>query len=161
MNNSRLAARAVILIAVADVLSPFHIPVGISKCFPAQHMVNVISAVMLGPWYAMGVAFFAAAIRNLFGWGTLLAFPGGMIGALLAGLIYRASKNIYAAGVGELIGTGVLGALASVWIVGPHLMHKPLAAGTMIVAFSISSLGGALIGVIALKMLQKTGIWND
>jgi len=161
MNNSRIVARAVILIAVAVVLSPFHIPVGFSKCFPAQHMVNVISAVMLGPWYAMCVAFFAAVIRNILGWGTLLAFPGGMIGALLAGLAYRASKNIYAAGLGELIGTGVLGALASVWIVGPHLMQKPLAAGTMIVAFSISSLGGALIGVIALKMLKKTGIWND
>jgi energy-coupling factor transport system ATP-binding protein len=124
-------------------------------------MVNVISAAMLGPFYALGVAFFAALIRNLFGWGTLLAFPGSMIGALLAVLTYRASKNIYAAGIGELIGTGVLGALASIWIVGPHLMHKPLAAGTMIAAFSISSLGGALIGVIALNMLKKTGIWND
>lgn len=161
MKKSRLVARAVILIAVAVVLSPFHIPVGFSKCFPAQHMVNVIGAVMLGPWYAMGVAFFAAVIRNLFGLGTLLAFPGSMIGALLAGLAYKASKNIYAAGAGELIGTGVLGALASVWIVGPLLMGKTLAVGTMILAFSISSLAGTIIGLIALKILKKTGIWND
>ncbi len=93
MNNSRMVARAVILIAVAVVLSPFHIPVGFSKCFPAQHMVNVISAVMLGPWYAMGVAFLAAVIRNLLGWGTLLAFPGGMLGALLAGLACTGVKT--------------------------------------------------------------------
>jgi energy-coupling factor transport system ATP-binding protein len=49
-------ARAVILVAIAVALSPFFIPVGISKCFPAQHMVNVLAAVMLGPWYAVVIA---------------------------------------------------------------------------------------------------------
>jgi predicted membrane protein len=38
-------ARAVILVAIAVTLSPFFIPVGISKCFPAQHMVNVLRTV--------------------------------------------------------------------------------------------------------------------
>ena len=88
-------ARAVILVAVAVALSPFFIPVGISKCFPAQHMVNVLSAVMLGPGYALAIAAIAAIIRNVTGLGTILAFPGGMFGALLAGLAYRLSKNIY------------------------------------------------------------------
>lgn len=46
--KTRNVARAVILTAIAVALSPFFIPVGISKCFPAQHMVNVLSAVMLG-----------------------------------------------------------------------------------------------------------------
>jgi predicted membrane protein len=49
-------ARAVILVAVAVALSPFFIPVGIAKCFPAQHTVNVLSAVMLGPTYAVAIA---------------------------------------------------------------------------------------------------------
>ena len=96
-------ARAVILVAIAVALSPFFIPVGIAKCFPAQHMVNVLSAVMLGPAYAVAIATTAGIIRNILGLGTLLAFPGGMIGALLAGLAYRASKNIYVAGLGEVI----------------------------------------------------------
>jgi energy coupling factor transporter S component ThiW len=98
--KAKEVARAVILVAVAVALSPFFIPVGISKCFPAQHMVNVLGAVMLGPGYAVAIATIAAIIRNILGLGTLLAFPGGMIGALLAGLAYKVSKNIYVAGFG-------------------------------------------------------------
>ncbi|MFO8090804.1 MAG: energy coupling factor transporter S component ThiW [Desulfatiglandaceae bacterium] len=153
-------AKAVILVALAVALSPFFIPVGISKCFPAQHMVNVIGAAMLGPWYAVTIAFAAAVIRNIMGLGTLLAFPGGMVGALLAGLAYRIFKNIYAAGVGEVIGTGLLGALISVWIVGPVFLGKEMAAATLVVAFSISTIGGTIIALVALRLLQKAKIWQ-
>jgi energy-coupling factor transport system ATP-binding protein len=158
--KTRDVARAVILVAIAVALSPFFIPIGISKCFPAQHMVNVIGAVMLGPWYAVAIAFAAAVIRNVLGLGTLLAFPGGMIGALLAGLAYRYLKNIYAAGLGEIIGTGVLGALASVWIVGPIFLGRDMALATMIIAFGVSTLGGTVIGLVALHFLKKTKIWQ-
>jgi energy coupling factor transporter S component ThiW len=152
-------ARAVILVAVAVALSPFFIPVGIAKCFPAQHMVNLLSAVMLGPTYAVAIATIAALIRNILGLGTLLAFPGGMIGALLAGLAYRGTKNMYAAGLGEVVGTGVLGSLASVWLVAPLLMGKTMALATLMVAFSISTLGGTILGFVALHLLRKGGIW--
>lgn len=153
-------ARAVILVAIAVALSPFFIPVGFSKCFPAQHMVNVLAAVMLGPWYAVVIALVAGIIRNILGLGTLLAFPGGMIGALLAGLAYQAFRNVYLAGLGELIGTGLLGALASAWIVGPIFMDKSMAVGTLIIAFSVSTLGGTIIGMIALHLLRKVKIWQ-
>ena len=158
--ETKKVARAVILVAIAVALSPFLIPVGISKCFPAQHMVNVLSAVMLGPAYAVAIATIAGIIRNILGLGTLLAFPGGMIGALLAGLAYRASKNIYLAGLGEVIGTGILGSLVSVWIVAPLLMGKAMALATLMIAFSVSTLGGAIIGIIALNLLRKGGIWE-
>jgi energy-coupling factor transport system ATP-binding protein len=166
--ETKEVARAVILVAIAVALSPFFIPVGISKCFPAQHMVNVLSAVMLGPAYAVAIATayavaiatIAGIIRNILGLGTLLAFPGGMIGALLAGLAYRASKNIYLAGLGEVIGTGILGSLVSVWIVAPLLMGKAMALATLMIAFSVSTLGGAIIGIIALNLLRKGGIWE-
>jgi energy-coupling factor transport system ATP-binding protein len=158
--ETKEVARAVILVAIAVALSPVFIPVGISKCFPAQHMVNVLSAVMLGPAYAVAIATIAGIIRNILGLGTLLAFPGGMIGALLAGLAYRASKNIYLAGLGEVIGTGILGSLVSVWIVAPLLMGKAMALATLMIAFSVSTLGGAIIGIIALNLLRKGGIWE-
>ncbi|HDR16991.1 MAG TPA: hypothetical protein ENN79_16185, partial [Desulfobacteraceae bacterium] len=58
--KTKEVAKAVILVALAVALSPFFIPVGISKCYPAQHMVNVIGGVMLGPWYAVTIAFAAA-----------------------------------------------------------------------------------------------------
>ena len=156
--KTKEVARAVILVAIAVALSPFFIPVGISKCFPAQHMVNVLSAVMLGPAYAVGIAAIAAIIRNILGLGTLLAFPGGMIGALLAGLAYRASRSIYLAGLGEIVGTGLLGSLASVWIIAPLFMGKTLALATLMLAFSVSTLGGTIIGIIAIHFLRKGGI---
>ena len=48
-----------LLAALAVVCSPLSIPVGISKCFPAQHFVNIIGGVFLGPWYAMAAASWA------------------------------------------------------------------------------------------------------
>ncbi len=158
--KTRDVARAVILVAIAVALSPVFIPVGISKCFPAQHMINVLSAVLLGPVYAVGIATIAGIIRNILGLGTLLAFPGGMIGAFLAGLAYWKFKNIYVAGLGEVIGTGLLGSLASVWIVAPLFMGKTMALATLMVAFSVSTLGGSIIGIIALHLLRKGGIWQ-
>ena len=158
--DTRSVAGAVILVAIAVALSPVFIPVGISKCFPGQHMVNVVAAVMLGPVYAVAIATISGIIRNVLGLGTLLAFPGGMIGALLAGLAYWKFKNIYMAGVGEIIGTGLLGSLVSVWIVAPLFMGKTVALTIMIVAFSISTLGGTVIGIVALRLLRKAGIWE-
>jgi energy-coupling factor transport system ATP-binding protein len=157
---SKDVARAVILTAIAVALSPFFIPVGISKCFPVQHLVNVLGAVMLGPGYAVGIAFAAGLLRNMLGLGTLLAFPGGMIGALLAGIAYRLSGNIYLAGAGEVVGTGLLGALASAWIVGPLLMGKSMAVATLVIAFSISTLGGTILAIVALHILSKAKVWN-
>jgi energy coupling factor transporter S component ThiW len=158
--KTQKVARAVIFVAIAVSLSPVFIPVGIAKCFPAQHMVNVMSAVMLGPAYAVMIAFAAAVIRNLLGLGTLLAFPGGMIGALIAGLAWKASKNIYLAGAGEVLGTGVLGALVSLWLVGPLLMGKTMAAATLMAAFSVSTVGGTILGIAALKLLKKARVWQ-
>ena len=158
--KSRDVARAVILVAIAVALSPILIPVGIAKCFPAQHMVNVLGAVMLGPVYALAIAAAAAVIRNILGLGTLLAFPGGMIGALLAGLAYMGTRNIYLAGLGEVIGSGLIGALVSVWIVAPLLMQKSMALTTLVIAFSVSALGGTVIGLMALHLLRKAGIWK-
>ena len=158
--KTRDVARAVILVAIAVALSPFFIPVGIAKCFPAQHMVNVLSAVMLGPAYAVGIATIAAIIRNILGLGTLLDFPGGMIGAFLAGLAYQLSKNIYVAGLGEVIGTGLFGSLVSVWIVAPLLLDKTMALATLMIAFSVSTLGGTIIGILALHVLRKGGVWE-
>ncbi len=158
--KTKKVALAVILVAIAVALSPIFIPVGIAKCFPAQHMVNVLAGVMLGPLYAVVIAAVSGIIRNVLGLGTLLAFPGGMIGALLAGLAYRAFRNIYAAGAGEVVGTGLLGALASAWIVAPVFMGKSMAVATLIIAFSISTLGGSVFGIIALHLLRKAGIWK-
>lgn len=48
------------------------------------------------------------------GTGSLLAFPGSMVGAFLAGMIYKMTKNNWATAVAEVVGTGVLGGLLAV-----------------------------------------------
>ena len=99
-SNTKKLAIAAIFVALAVVGSAFvSFPVFGSKCSPTQHMVNVLCAVFLGPWYGVGVAFCASLIRNLVGAGTLMAFPGSMVGALCCGLAYKAllNKNEFAA----------------------------------------------------------------
>lgn len=83
--NSKKLALAGVLCAVAVVGSMLQFPVFGSQCAPVQHMVNVICAVFLGPGYGVAVAFLASLLRNIFGLGSLLAFPGSMCGALLCG----------------------------------------------------------------------------
>ncbi|MEO0249195.1 MAG: energy coupling factor transporter S component ThiW [candidate division WOR-3 bacterium] len=157
--DSRSAARAVILVAIGVALSPFtSIPIGIAKINPTQHFVNVLGAVLLGPWWATGIALIIGILRNALGTGTLLAFPGGMIGAFMAGSLYRYTDKIYTAVIGEVIGTGFLGAVASALIVAPILMKKGMAVGALIVAFSASALLGSIIGLLALKLLERAGI---
>ena len=80
--------------AVAVVGSLFSFPVFGSKCAPVQHLINVLCAVILGPGYGVAAAFVSSLIRNLLGLGTLLAFPGSMCGALLAGILYHYIKKM-------------------------------------------------------------------
>jgi energy-coupling factor transport system ATP-binding protein len=157
--ETRRITRAVILVALGVALSPFtSIPIGIAKINPAQHFVNVVGAVLLGPWWATGIALVIGILRNAMGTGTLLAFPGGMIGAFLAGLAYRYSRSIYLGALGEMIGTGLLGAAASAFIIAPVLMGKPIALGALIIAFSGSTIAGSIIGVLALNLLDRAGL---
>ena len=154
-------ARAIILVAIGVALSPFtSFPIGIAKINPTQHFVNVVAAVLLGPWWAFGVAGIIALLRNALGTGTLLAFPGGMIGALLAGIFFRVTRNIYFGALGEVLGTGLLGAMASALIVAPALMGKSMALGALIIAFSGSAVVGAVMGLVGIKLLERAGYAN-
>src|SRR5512138_3377902 len=141
--QSRQVAYAVILTAIAVALSPFSIPVGPTKVFPAQHMVNVLGAVMLGPWYAVAIAIAASILRNVMGTGSLFAFPGSMIGAFIAGDVVIATRNIYLAALGEIIGTGIIGALVSAMLVSPVFMGKPMEATALVIPFLASTIGGS------------------
>ena len=87
-------ALAGMLCAVAVVGSLFQFPVFGSQCAPVQHMVNVISAVFLGPWWGVAMAFVSSLLRNILSLGSPMAFPGSMCGALLCGLVYWKSRNV-------------------------------------------------------------------
>ena len=156
-NNTKKLALAGVLCAVAVVGSMFSFPVFGSKCAPVQHMVNVLCAVLLGPWYGVAVAFVASLLRNLLGLGSLMAFPGSMCGALLCGIVYHKTKNLLATLCGEVFGTGIIGGLLA-WPVAVFLMGK--AAGDIafyayIVPFLVSTVGGSIVAGVVLIALEK------
>lgn len=127
-----------------------YIPVGASKCFPIQHTINVLSAVLLGPGYGVLNAFCISLLRNFIGTGSLLAFPGSMIGAFLAGMVYKISKNKLAAAIGEVFGTGILGGFVALPIAA-LVMGKESGAFVYVISFLTSSIGGSVIGYLLLK----------
>ena len=128
-----------------------------SKCAPVQHMVNILCAVLLGPGYGIGVAFAASLLRNLLALGTLMAFPGSMLGALLCGLVYHFSRNIPATLVGEVFGTAVLGGLCA-WPIAVFVMGQEAAVFAFVVPFLISTAAGALISAVLIYSLKRMGL---
>lgn len=159
ITSTKKLAIAAVLTAVAVVGSTLSFPVFGSRCAPVQHMVNILCAVLLGPWYGVAVAFTASLIRVLLGLGTLLAFPGSMCGALLCGLIYYKTKNLPLTLVAEVFGTGVIGGLLS-YPIAIFFMGKSageLAFYAYVVPFLISTAGGTVLAGILLMALQKTG----
>ncbi len=158
--KTRKLTFAALLVSIGVILGNLvYIPIGMSKCFPIQHAINLISAVSLGPVFSVSIAFVISLIRNILGPGSLLAFPGSMIGALLAALIYKYSSNKILAGVGELIGTGLLGGLLA-YPLASYFMAKELALLFYVYPFFISSLGGVILGLILLKLIDFEKLVN-
>lgn len=155
--NVKKLAVASLLCAVAVVGSTFSFLVLGSKCAPVQHMVNILCAVLLGPGYGVGAAFAASLLRNLLSLGTLMAFPGSMLGALLCGLVYRFSRNIPATLAGEVFGTAVLGGLCA-WPVAVFVMGQQAAVFAFVVPFLISTAAGALISAALIYSLKRMGL---
>jgi energy coupling factor transporter S component ThiW len=158
--NTRKLTLAGLLCAAAVAGSYFYVPVLGSKCVPVQHLVNVLCAVFLGPWYGVDVAGVTSLIRNLIGSGSLLAFPGSMIGALLCGLMYQFSRKILPTAAAEVFGTGILGGLCAypIAILFMGQSAAKVAWYAYIVPFLISTVGGALLAVVVLVSLKRAGV---
>jgi len=158
-NNTKKLAAAGLLCAVAVVGSLFSFPVLGSKCAPVQHMVNILCAVLLGPWYGIAVAFAASLLRNLLGIGSLMAFPGSMCGALLCGIAFWKTKKLTVTLCAEVFGTGILGGLLA-YPVAVLFMGQPagqIAFYAYIIPFLISTVGGSLLAGLLVMTLQKSG----
>ncbi|MGN0594506.1 MAG: energy coupling factor transporter S component ThiW [Hominimerdicola sp.] len=161
MDNKNIHLRkltfAALLCAAAVACSPLSIPVGTSRCFPVQHLVNILGGVFLGPSYSVGMAFVTSFVRNLMGTGTLLAFPGSMCGALIGGILYKYSKKLSLAYMGELFGTAVIGGLLA-YPLAVFAMGKESALFGFVLPFFISSAGGTVIAVFLVTALKKAKV---
>ena len=157
--STKKLALAGMLCALAVVGSVFSFPIFGSKCAPVQHMVNILCAVLLGPYYGIGVAFVASLLRNLLGLGSLMAFPGSMFGALLCGVVYHKTEKLLPTLAGEVFGASILGGLCA-YPVAILLMGKSagdIAFYAYIVPFLVSTAGGAVIAGVLLAALQRSG----
>ncbi len=156
-----------ILIALGVVGSMFSFPIFGSKCAPVQHIINIIAGVTLGPWYALILAFCTSLLRNLFGLGSVLAFPGSMVGALGCGMLFslarplfarntcRAYLRLAAAFVGEVVGTGVLGGMLACPLAVLCGINADAAMFTFVLPFLCSTTVGSLIAVLLLTAMRS------
>lgn len=159
-NHTRKLALSGLLCAVGVVGSFFSFPVFGSKCAPVQHIVNILCAVLLGPFYGVGVAFATSLIRNLLGLGSLMAFPGSMFGALLCGIAYHKTKNTWLTYIAEVFGTAVLGGLCAypVAVLLMGINAADVAFYAYIIPFLISTAAGAVLSAVIIEGMKKANL---
>lgn len=125
---------------------------------PFQHFFNVITAVLMGPWYAIAVAFLTGALRMILDGRPILAIVGAVIGAGLAGILYQRTGKYSAAMIGEIIGTGVISAIVAVPLMNVFY-HAHVPSLYFYIPFFIpAATFGAVLGYLFLKFVQKTGL---
>ncbi|MHA1110012.1 MAG: energy coupling factor transporter S component ThiW [Promethearchaeota archaeon] len=125
---------------------------------PFAHLINALTGVILGPFWAVISATFIAIIRFSAGIGSIYAFPGGIPGAMVVGIVAaifsvlkKDKLRIYAAFF-EVIGTVGIGAVISYAFMG--------AQSTIFLwgGFAMSSILGSSIGFLILWILEKRNI---
>ena len=158
MKKNKVNIRKMVLCAIfaslAFVLNTF---VYFPAMAPFQHFVDVIAAVFLGPWWACLSAFLCGVMRMASG-RTIQAITGAIFGPILGGLLWKKTKNIYLVCVGEIIGTGLLGALASYplmkWFYALDVQN-PL---YYIPFYTPSAVVGGIMGVMVLLILKRAKV---
>lgn len=127
---------------------------------PFQHFINVLAAVFVGPYWGFLAALITGILRMMTG-RTALAVIGAVIGAFLSGMCYRKSGGkLYMAVVGEVIGTGILSALAS-YPVMKYLYGMDLQTPFVYIpAFVPSSAMGAFLAVLVITGLKRAGVFQ-
>jgi energy coupling factor transporter S component ThiW len=139
-------------------------------------MINAILGVLIGPFWAAITAIFVGLIRNLFGVGTVFAFPGGIPGGIVVGTVYWFLKNLkvnrktcFISALSEPIGTLLIGVPLSLFLVAPWIGFQRFTQltaenGALISFFilgagwALSCIPGSIMGFILLLVLDKAGI---
>lgn len=157
MNGTRLLTTMAVFVAIGTLGSQIlWFPAGVAKAYPVQHAINVLAAVILGSGPGVLIVFMIGMLRNLLGLGSLLAFPRGMIGAFMAGYLYKRTGKKENAAFGEIIGTAVVGSLFAVPF-AKLFMGTSVGAFFFFPSFLVSSLSGSLIGLFIVSRIKQTG----
>jgi energy coupling factor transporter S component ThiW len=150
-----------------------------TKAYPGQHMVNALLGVLVGPFWAAIAAIIIGIIRNALGIGTVYAFPGGIPGGIVVGAVCWLLKRLklsekirLASALAEPIGTVLIGATLSLYLVAPWIGTKGildlLSKEGLLLAYlifgagwTISSVSGSILGFFILLVLDHVGISRE
>ncbi|WP_249871448.1 energy coupling factor transporter S component ThiW [Oceanobacillus saliphilus] len=158
MNRTRLLTTMAVFVAIGTIGAQLlWFPTGIARAYPVQHAVNVMAAVMLGPGPAVAIAFMIGLLRNMLGIGTILAFPGGMIGAFFAGYLYKKFGKNSGAVIGESFGSGIIGSLFAVPF-AQLFMGTSVGAFAFLPGFLVSSITGGFIGWFIISRIKTENL---
>ena len=144
------------LIALGVVISPF---LRVEGMCPMAHFINIVCSVLLGPWYALLCATLIGIIRMITMGIPPLALTGAVFGAFLSGVFYRLSKGrLLFAVLGEVIGTGLIGAVLSYPVMTFLWGKEGLSWLFYVPSFVCGTLIGGSIAYVFLRRLAANGM---
>lgn len=162
MNNSKNLLKMIVLsmlIALGVVISPI---LRVEGMCPMAHFINVVCSVFLGPWYSLLCATLIGIIRMVTMGIPPLALTGAIFGAFLSGVFYRLSKGkIIFAVIGEVIGTGIIGALVSYPVMNYIWGKEGLSWMFYIPSFICGTLIGGSIAYVFLRKFADNGMLSQ
>lgn len=158
MKNKNVLRMAVLsmLVALGVVISPI---LRVEGMCPMAHLINIVCSVFLGPWYSLLCATLIGIIRMALMGIPPLALTGAVFGAFLSGVFYRLSKGkILFAVLGEVIGTGIVGAIVSYPVMTFLWGKEGLSWMFYVPSFIAGTLIGGSIAYVFLRKLTDNGM---
>ncbi len=159
MNNSKGLLKMIVLavlVALGVVISPI---LRFEGMCPMAHLINIVCACLLGPWYSLLCALIIGIIRMATMAIPPIALTGAIFGAFFSGLFYRLSKGkIIFAVLGEIIGTGIIGAIASYPVMTFFWGKEGLSWLFYVPSFICGTLIGGSIAYLLLRKLSNAGL---
>ncbi len=159
MTNSKNLLKMVVLsmlIALGVVISPI---LRVEGMCPMAHFINIVCSVFLGPWFSLLCATLIGIIRMATMGIPPLALTGAIFGAFLSGVFYRISKGkIIFAVLGEIIGTGIIGAMVSYPVMTFLWGKEGLSLLFYVPSFVCGTLIGGSIAYVFLRKLADNGM---
>ena len=162
MENHQKVLRMVfmaMMIGLGVVISPI---LRIEGMCPMAHLINIVCAVLLGPVEAFTCALIIGIIRMMFMGIPPLGLTGAIFGATLSGVLYRLSKGkLIAAVLGEIIGTGIIGAIVSYPVMALLMGRTGLTWLFYVPSFIMGTLIGGTIAFIFLTALKRNNSLSE
>ena len=159
MKNTKQLLKLVtlsMLIALGVVISPI---LRVEGMCPMAHFINIVCSVFLGPWYSLLCATLIGVIRMMLMGIPPIALTGAVFGAFLSGVFYRASRGrIIFAVLGEILGTGVIGAIMSYPVMTFLWGKENLSWLFYVPSFICGTLIGGSIAYVFLRKFAANGM---